>query len=146
MVNMLFWFIMRPTDDSDPVKTIVTRSVHGLVYQRFKSFIFHSMAAVLTSSMTLRIILSVRGSLEQGGSFSVSASVGNSSRATHVISGRSGNASNISQPPTFTLDELQTKREGQWGPIDNSSLSDSKEGEGVKITIDRNIDVGGYMK
>jgi len=131
MVNMLFWFIMRPTDNSDPVKTIIT-----------------SMAAVLTSSMTLRIILSVRGSLEQGGSFSLSASAAHSSRTTHVISGRSGNPSNISQPPTFTLDELQTKPEGQWGPIDKSSLTDSKDfvSEGVKITIDRDIDVGGYTK
>jgi hypothetical protein len=25
MANMLFWFIMKPTDDADPVKTIVTR-------------------------------------------------------------------------------------------------------------------------
>ena len=25
MTNMLFWFIMKPTDNKDPVKTIVTR-------------------------------------------------------------------------------------------------------------------------
>lgn len=29
MVNMLFWFIISPTGDSDPVKTIVTRSVYS---------------------------------------------------------------------------------------------------------------------
>jgi hypothetical protein len=137
MANMLFWFIIRPTDDRDPVRTIVT-----------------SMAAVLTSSMTLRIILSVRGSLEQGGSFAFSGSVGSSSRSTH-ISGRSGNPTNGStHPNTFTLDDLRTKPESQWeaDPDNKSSinLADRKtnlvpehsiepmdKNMGVKITIDR---------
>ena len=47
-----------------------------------------SMAAVLTASMTMRIILAVRGSLANGGSFAVS-STSNPSRSgntTHVIS------------------------------------------------------------
>ena len=52
MVNMIFWFVITPTGDIDPVRTIVT-----------------SMAAVLTTTMTLRIILSVRGSLKDGGSY-----------------------------------------------------------------------------
>ncbi|KAF9483448.1 hypothetical protein BDN70DRAFT_873724 [Pholiota conissans] len=56
-INMLFYFIATPTDTADPIKTIVT-----------------SMAAVLTTSMTLRIILSVRGTLVHGGSFALSAS------------------------------------------------------------------------
>lgn len=38
MVNMLFWFIIKPTGEIDPIRTIVT-----------------SMAAVLTTSMTMRI-------------------------------------------------------------------------------------------
>ena len=46
MVNMLFWFIVQPAGVSDTIKTTVT-----------------SMTAVLTTTMSLRIILSVRGSL-----------------------------------------------------------------------------------
>ncbi|EGN97998.1 hypothetical protein SERLA73DRAFT_182817 [Serpula lacrymans var. lacrymans S7.3] len=62
LANMLFYFVMPPTPPlstttpvvtlEDPIKTIVT-----------------SMAAVLTTTMTMRIILSVRGSLVDGGSF-----------------------------------------------------------------------------
>jgi hypothetical protein len=70
MVNMLFWFIVKPTDDRDTIKTTVT-----------------SMAAVLTTTMTLRIILSVRGSLAQGGNYAGST-VNSSNRATtHNLSG-----------------------------------------------------------
>lgn len=153
LVNMLFWFIIKPTDDRDPIKTIVT-----------------SMAAVLTTSMSLRIILSVRGSLVSGGSFALSNSTGaTSSRTTHVISGaRSGGAGNggISTHGagghTYTLDELRSKPEGEWvvesesderssakgmGIGDNKYPVDSKDGTilagnggvGVKITIDREV-------
>ena len=66
---MLFWFIITPTGPEDPVRTIVT-----------------SMAAVLTASMTMRIILAVRGSLRQGGSFAVSSGTHPSrSGTTHVV-------------------------------------------------------------
>lgn len=113
------------------------------------------MAAVLTTSMTLRIVLSVRGSLEQGGSFALSASVG-SSHTSH-ISDRSRHPTNIStQPHTFTLNELPTKPEGQWGPVDldqksSIHLTDHKtyvpehlrepsdKSIGVKVTIDREM-------
>ncbi|KDR82758.1 hypothetical protein GALMADRAFT_238272 [Galerina marginata CBS 339.88] len=142
MANVIFWFVITPTDASDPIKTIVT-----------------SMAAVLTTSMTLRIVLSVRGTLDHGGSFALSASTGGtSSRTTHVISGRSGNhPTNISThtPHTYTLDELRSKPEGEWHNTDadtKSSVhlaedgiksgvhrSDSNGGVGVKITIDREI-------
>lgn len=57
MVNMLFWFIVTPDGPEDTIRTIVT-----------------SMAAVLTMTMTMRIILSVRGSLVNGGSFAGSSS------------------------------------------------------------------------
>jgi hypothetical protein len=60
MVNMLFWFIAKPTDQADTIKTIVT-----------------SMSAVLTTTMTLRIILSIRGPLAHGGSF-------NGGQSTHA--------------------------------------------------------------
>ncbi|KAF8908893.1 hypothetical protein CPB84DRAFT_1766267 [Gymnopilus junonius] len=139
MVNMLFWFIVKPTDNSDPVRTIVT-----------------SMAAVLTTSMTLRIVLSVRGTLEHGGSFALSASSGGatSSRTTHGIS-RSGHATHISthgNQHTYTLDELRTKPEGEWTSNDADTKSsvnigddglkrmpDSDGGIGIKVTIDREI-------
>lgn len=123
------------------------------------------MAAVLTTSMTLRIILSVRGSLDHGGSFALSASSagGTSSRTTHVISGRSGHPTNISttNPHTYTLDDMQSKPEGEWGVVDadaKSSVNDTENkgpvgglvdsaedrdthspGVGVKITIDREV-------
>jgi hypothetical protein len=139
MVNMLFWFIMRPDGDRDPVKTLVT-----------------SMAAVLTASMTLRIILSVRGSLIMGGTFALSASVGESSRSTQTTSGRSNNAiiNSSAQPNTFTLDDLRTKPEREWQLPDNKSsihisdrkndlVTDSREPVettmAVKVTIDRDI-------
>jgi len=138
MANMLFWFTITPTGVSDPIRTIVT-----------------SMAAVLTTSMSLRIILSVRGTLEHGGSFALSASTGgSSSRTTHVISGvRSGNPTNISThtPHTYTLDELRTKPEGEWGAndVDAKSSVHNEDGvlksglvgrdDGVKVTIDREI-------
>ncbi|KAF4617589.1 hypothetical protein D9613_005921 [Agrocybe pediades] len=145
IANVLFWFIIKPDDAADPIRTIVT-----------------SMAAVLTTSMSLRIILSVRGTLEHGGSFALSGSTGaTSSRTTHVISGaRSGNhATNISThtPHTYTLDELRTKPEGEWPGADvdtkssvhgadgidgvkNTGLNRSEsDSVGVKITIDREI-------
>jgi len=141
MANMLFWFTITPTGVEDPIRTIVT-----------------SMAAVLTTSMSLRIILSVRGTLEHGGSFALSASSGaTSSRTTHVISGgRSGhNATNISThtPHTYTLDDLRSKPEGEWGANDADAKSSvhgedglakgglvtTSRDEGVKITIDREI-------
>jgi len=70
MVNMLFWFIVQPTDEKDTIKTTVT-----------------SMAAVLTTTMTLRIILSVRGSLAQGGNYAGSTVNSSNRGTTHNLSG-----------------------------------------------------------
>jgi len=148
MANVLFWFIMKPTDERDPVKTIIT-----------------SMAAVLTTSMSLRIILSVRGSLDFGGSFALSASSNTaSSRTTHVISGRSGghptNISTHTPHGTYTLDELRTKPGpdiDEWtgsgdrdtkssvheGKTDLGPTNESQKPEGLKITIDREVE--GYQ-
>ncbi|EAU86009.1 hypothetical protein CC1G_03032 [Coprinopsis cinerea okayama7 len=157
MANMLFWFIMKPTDDADPVKTIVT-----------------SMAAVLTTSMTLRIILSIRSSLDYGGSFALSNSNhGTSSRGNvtnphiHGLSGlshvsgnpglRSGAAHITTNPHTYTLDEMRGKPEGGWDgadDLDKSSVGAESKGrvgnddlvadEGVKITINREVIEEGY--
>jgi len=145
MINMLFWFIMKPTGIEDPVKTIVT-----------------SMAAVLTTSMSLRIILSVRGSLVHGGSFALSGSShSGSSRTTHVISTRTGGVpTNITShgPHTYTLDEMRSKPEGDWvdgklsviepeaKPAILEPQHDNERGltSGVKITIDREIGYDHY--
>lgn len=141
MVNMLFWFIIKPTGDEDPIKTIVT-----------------SMAAVLTTSMTLRIILSVRGKLDYGGSFALSnASGSHASRSAHVISGRSAVQTNLSvHPQNIDLNDMRAKPEGDWSTKPEQDWSDNKssvnENEskpgvldtpgnpGVKITIDREVD------
>jgi len=127
---------MKPDGVGDSIKTIIT-----------------SMVAVLTVSMALRIILSVRGSLEYGGNFSLSAGTASSSRTTHVAGARSANPSNLSapHPHTYTLDDLRPKAEGEWGAsdADKSSMPDDdtvvKTGyvdgmpNGVKITIDKEI-------
>lgn len=160
MVNMLFWFIAKPTDNADTIKTIVT-----------------SMAAVLTTTMTLRIILSVRGSLASGGSFAGSSSGGSSGSrgaTTHVISTRHTGAnstpgvlqigSQLSNAPgqTYTIGEMtQDKgRTADWDTDGKSSVNEGKEAlvpsddnvnivdtnstpanpYGVKITIDRQVD------
>lgn len=143
MVNMLFWFIMKPTGISDSVKTIVT-----------------SMAAVLTTSMTLRIILSVRGSLVHGGSFA-GASTANSgnSRSTHVISTRSHGAG---APQTYDLSQVSKAAEGggDWAVADDgkSSVTGPKSilpvgahgvdagQDGVKITIDQQVEYDTYTR
>lgn len=139
MVNMFFWFLCKPTGTDDTIRTIVT-----------------SMAAVLTTSMTMRIVLSVRGSLVNGGSFagSTSQSTGNSglSRSGVVSTGRTGNLA-----PTFDLSQVSKGAEGgDWHLSDGdgkSSVNGSESkgiimptgahvvgDEGVKITIDREIE------
>ncbi|KAI0926940.1 hypothetical protein AcV5_007604 [Taiwanofungus camphoratus] len=155
MVNMFFWFIITPTGPEDPIRTIVT-----------------SMAAVLTASMTLRIILSVRGGLANGGRYAgTKASQGSRTAAgtTHVISrGAVGVTTNPvitinqTQPPatynvTVSLDAERKDRD--WAGEDGkSSVQEVKEGmypiepvpsvdadtrdEGVKITIDTETDFG----
>lgn len=142
MVNMLFWFIITPTGPEDPIKTIVT-----------------SMAAVLTTSMTLRIVLSVRGKLDYGGSFAPSSASGShASRSAHAISARSGVQTNVSlHPQNINLNEVRTKPEADWAAKPEPEWSDNKssvnESEvkpvvletgnpGVKITIDREVDYG----
>jgi len=125
MVNMLFWFIMRPDPDlqHDPIKTIVT-----------------SMAAVLSTSMTLRIILSVRGSLSGGGSFALSAAssgAGSASRTTHVLSARSGAPTEVAAN-TFTLDEMRSKPEAEWVGADadgKSSVNEATENKPAAVFV-----------
>ncbi|KAG5341621.1 hypothetical protein C0989_008600 [Termitomyces sp. Mn162] len=114
-----------------------------------------AMAAVLTTSMTLRIILSVRGSLVHGGSFALSGTQTGSSRTANVISTRTGgvatNVSTHNAAHTLSLDDMRLKPE-EWN--DRASDTEAKpvilEGNdpehiqhnpavGVKITIDRQV-------
>lgn len=131
---------MTPTGPEDPVKTIVT-----------------SMAAVLTTSMTLRIILSVRGKLDYGGSFALSGvTASHASRSGHVVSGRSAVQTNMSLPPqNIDLADMRSKPEVEWASKPEHEWSDNKSSvndtdakpnlldgsnPGVKITVDREVD------
>ncbi|KAJ7134574.1 hypothetical protein C8R44DRAFT_697199 [Mycena epipterygia] len=146
MVNMLFWFIMKPTNDADPIKTIVT-----------------SMAAVLTTSMTLRIVLAIRGTLVHGGSFALTGSTAPSS-SSRVLSTRSGGipTNSTHTPHTYTLDDMRSKPEAAWGEVDAKASGivggDDKgtlaideraatpPNVGVKVTIDREVGYDSYAK
>ncbi|KAI9509219.1 hypothetical protein F5148DRAFT_1347992 [Russula earlei] len=157
VVNVLFWFIIKPDSDADSIKTIVT-----------------SMTAVITTTMTLRIILSVRGSLSYGGSFT---GVWSSSTGTHSASGGTGSArgptnapsvlqitSHTHSAPTYTIDGIHQKADPGWDSTEGKNdilstpehdhkpfvppLKDSEYDavyakpaslRGVKITVDREI-------
>lgn len=119
------------------------------------------MAAVLTTTMTMRIILSVRGPLTSGGSFALSGHTANSStsRTTHVISTRSGGPTNITAPNahTYTLEDMRSKTDGQWETDNKIGADEAKNtGEigltreesephvGVKVTIDKQVGYDQY--
>jgi hypothetical protein len=156
MVNVLFWFIIRPSDNSDSIRTIVT-----------------SMAAVISTTMTLRIILSVRGSLLDGGTFdTVSPSSTGTHRASHgVVSARAPKntpsvlqiTSNAHSATTYTINRIGHRAErgldGTEGksdilavdvtendhkPLDSpeydADYSKAPGLQGVKITVDREVD------
>lgn len=138
MINVLFWFIVKPYGPDDSVRTIVT-----------------SMAAVLTVSMALRIILSVRGPLDYGGDFSLSMGTSASSRTTRISGGRSANLPSTRNPHTYTLDDLATKPESEWCVSDGDGRSSMPDDDtvvktaysngpldavnGVKVTVDKEI-------
>jgi len=64
LINLLYFFLIKAHDDADPIKTIVT-----------------SMTTVLTVTMTMRIILNIRGSLYDGGTFDPSATTSGTSQS-----------------------------------------------------------------
>ncbi|KAH9986698.1 hypothetical protein BJV77DRAFT_1028094 [Russula vinacea] len=160
MVNVLFWFIVKPNSDhdeqGDSIRTIVT-----------------SMTAVTTTTMTLRIILSVRGSLFYGGSFAgvwpSTTGTTSGSRGIQVASARvPANApsvlqitSNAHTAPTYTIDGIGQKTERGWdgtegkndilgipqndhkpldSPDEDAEFPKAPGLNGVKITVDREID------
>lgn len=142
LTNMIFWFVAPPTDERDTIKTIVT-----------------SMAAVLTTTMTLRIILTVRGSLAYGGSFvgssGAAASSGGSHGTTHVITTRhtaAGGApgvlninstlgavtSGVGQ--TYTIGEMGAdKTRHDWDADGKSSMNEGKEA--ALVPSDDNVNI-----
>lgn len=122
------------------------------------------MAAVLTTSMTLRIVLSVRGTLAHGGSFALSASTHTgSSRSTHVISTRSNalnstdasarNPNHHHHPShpnshTYTLDQIHSANskggEGEeWGVVDTDTDAKSSVAEAKGTILPLPSDDGG---
>ncbi|KAG1733044.1 uncharacterized protein EDB91DRAFT_1150079 [Suillus paluster] len=131
LVNVLFYFIMTPTDPTDPIKTIVS-----------------SMAAVLTTTMSMRIILSVRGDLANGGSFSVSSHAASSSGAnTHSLSGSGTRPRGVNH--TFTLGDMRDasvavagrKEGGEWD-ADKSSVTPHEESKVILPIVGEDIDGG----
>lgn len=149
LANVLFYFIMTPTDYTDPIKTIVT-----------------SMAGVLTATMSMRIILGVKGSLENGGSFSASGS-GGSSGASASLSGTGVGVARGRGAPTYTIGDIQTKsigavrgakEEGTWDVDKNSVEAPGRDAKvmlpivgedesdktpskvGVQITVDQQVE------
>ena len=128
--------------------------------------ISYSMAAVLTTSMSLRIILSVRGSLVSGGSFAVT-SASNPSRSggtTHVIS--ASRRGDVATNPVLSLQQAPTAatyavplegKEREWvaAEYDGKSSVGDKEGvfdtpraphdNGVKITVNTETDYGAFQ-
>lgn len=151
LVNVFFYFIMTPTDNADPIKTIVS-----------------SMAGVLTATMSMRIILGVRGSLENGGSFSSSGS-GGTSGGSASLSGTGMGVARARAAPTYTIGDIHTqsksvgavhgtKEQGSWDGDKNSDhdaardakvmLPIVKEDEsdrvastvGVQITVDKQVE------
>lgn len=131
MVNMIFWFVITPDSDADTIKTVVT-----------------SMTAVVTTTMTLRIILSVRGPLYYGGTFSgtgtTSASTRSGSRG--ITSGRvPPNAPSILQinshthtAHTYTIDGIGQKVEHGWDNSEGKSdvlpiPDDDRKGSSIHV-------------
>ncbi|CCM01885.1 uncharacterized protein FIBRA_03956 [Fibroporia radiculosa] len=141
MVNMFFWFIITPTGPDDPIRTIVT-----------------SMAAVLTSSMTMRIILNVRGGLANGGRYNAVSKTSNVRSAGTIRSQRAqGTGTNpvlsiqqVQQGATYTVPLGTESKSNDWqGEDGKSSVVGAEKGDiytiepvvpdgdnGVKITID----------
>lgn len=151
MVNMFFWFIIKPTGPEDPIRVIVT-----------------SMAAVLTTSMTLRIILAIRGPLAKGGAFAVHSGHAQSHPSTHVVSRpapQSGPVLSLQHPQhTYTVglaaepkardwtddkesDQIaEVKTEGVY-PIEEGGSPTQEDGpKGVQITVDTETDYEGFAK
>ncbi|KAI6041416.1 hypothetical protein EDC04DRAFT_2565694 [Pisolithus marmoratus] len=135
LINVLFYFIMTPTGPNDPIKTIVT-----------------SMAGVLTATMTMRIILGVRGSLENGGVFSTTGS-GQGSGVSGSMTASAVGVARGRSAPTYNLGDIHThskagagprgvdKMEGGWD-VDKSSVDTPADAKVVLPLSSENDSVG----
>ena len=102
----------------------------------------YSMAAVLTTTMTLRVILSVRGTLAAGGTYSgISSGQPTSSSAGGVPSRQVKAPTHQSQVGgaqlnghTYTIEEMRAKAERDWVDEDRSEegkyVIDGNESDG----------------
>lgn len=155
MINVLFWFIVTPTGPADTIKTIVTRCgcSNFIQYQQLTNAgVSCSMTAVLTTTMTLRVILGVRGSLAHGGTYTgmtsshshsqptVSSRVNAQHAGNGHVPGRRSVADQIRSGggpgQTFTIEEMRAKVERDWA-VDGASEHDDADG---KYAIDGDID------
>src|ERR1700722_16101149 len=104
------------------------------------------MTAVLTASMSLRIILSVRGGLANGGTFPIMTRSQTSGSRTQESSSRSGGPIVTPVVPTYTLQEMRktsgAKETGDWyvDGIDVDRRGSVISGEGVKVTVDKEVE------
>ncbi|EIW81382.1 hypothetical protein CONPUDRAFT_124492 [Coniophora puteana RWD-64-598 SS2] len=144
LANMFFYFLMTPTDPTDPIKTIVS-----------------SMAAVLTATMSMRIILGVRGSLAGGGAFAGASAASSSAMG----SGSGSGSGRRGQTHTFTLGDMRDAASVPAAPkesvvaanweADKNSVGEEAKGVlpdgvevpglthgpvGVQVTVDRQVE------
>ncbi|KAG9046420.1 hypothetical protein FS837_004473 [Tulasnella sp. UAMH 9824] len=130
MINVLFWLIVTPNGPEDTIKTIIT-----------------SMTAVLTTTMTLRVILGIRGQLNNGGTYSGMSSSSQPSHSNPVSSGarkgptasegpvpagaRHSLSQNIRSNPgggqTYTIEEMRAKTQREWAAAEHEE-EDGKSG------------------
>jgi len=139
MANMLFWFLIKPTGPEDPIRTITT-----------------SMTVVLTTSMTLRIILAIRGQLQGGGTMDLSYNT--SSDAKNAPAARSVIQTHFSiAPQNIDLSNMRAgKTETVWTPQKEQEWSDNKSSltgievkpdvldSGIQVTVDQEIGTARY--
>jgi hypothetical protein len=150
MVNMIFWFVIKPNSDADTIKTVVTRYVNDAPSADHLVLITApiSMTAVVTTTMTLRIILSVRGPLYYGGTFSGTGTTSTSTRSGSrgIASGRAPpNAPSILQinshthtAHTYTIDGIGQKAEHGWDNSEGKSdvlpnPDDDRKGSSIHV-------------
>jgi len=131
MANMLFWFLIKTTGPEDPIRTITT-----------------SMTVVLTTSMTLRIILAIRGPLQDGGILDLSNITSSAPAGRSVIQTHFSIA-----PQNIDLGHMHTdkpvwasQKEQEWA--DNKSSVTGIEvkpdvldsNPGIQVTVDHEVD------
>ncbi|KAG8985323.1 hypothetical protein FRB94_004191 [Tulasnella sp. JGI-2019a] len=98
MINVIFWFVITPTGPADAIKTICT-----------------SITAVLTTTMTLRVILSVKGSLVSGGSYG-----GTVSTSQTGGTGQNGTYSQQARNPPINIQHQLSSRQGGQSAVQHS--------------------------